>query len=68
MLEEIKNNIEEAQKDADVLCEVAASLEKAIEADNLSYKALALDNNLKMWVGIKLAVNKESNIFPQTYA
>lgn len=65
MFEEIRNNIEEAKKDADVLCEVAASLEKAIESDNLSYKALALDNNLKMWVGIKLAVNKDSNIFPQ---
>ncbi len=65
MFEEIKNNIEEAQKDADVLCEVAQSLEKAIVSDDLSYKALALDENLKMWVGIKVAVNKESNMFPQ---
>ena len=65
MFEEIRNNIEEAQKDADVLCEVAESLEKAIASDDLSYRALALDENLKMWVGIKVAVNKESNIFPQ---
>ena len=65
MLDEIKNEIDGASQEAELLREYADSLERAAVSDNSRYKLLVLDENLKMWVAIEASMKSPKNMLPQ---
>ncbi len=65
MLDEIKNQIEGARQEAELLREYAQYLENALKSKNDGYKLLILDENLKMWVAIEASMKDEKNFLPQ---
>ncbi len=65
MIDEIKNQIEGARQEAELLREYAEYLEKASVSQNNGYKLLILDENLKMWVAIEASMKDEKNFLPQ---
>ena len=65
MLEQIKEQINGATEEAELLQDYAAYLEEAASSKNDNYKLLVLDENLKMWVAIESSVKNPNNLLPQ---
>ena len=65
MLDEIKNQIDGASQEAELLREYADFLESAAKSKNNDYKVLVLDENLKMWVAIEASMKSPKNFLPQ---
>lgn len=65
MLDEIKNQIDGANQEAELLREYADSLENAARSKSDNYKLLVLDENLKMWVAIEASMKSPKNLMPQ---
>lgn len=65
MLDEIKNQIDGANQEAELLREYADSLENAAKSKSDNYKLLVLDENLKMWVAIEASMKSPKNLMPQ---
>lgn len=64
MLDEIRDQIDGASKEAELLQNYANYLETAKSKDD-GYKLLILDENMKMWVTIEASVKKSNNFLPQ---
>ena len=65
MLDNIKEQIDGAREEAELLREYADSLESAAKSENDHYKLLVLDENLKMWVAIETEMRSKDNLMPQ---
>lgn len=65
MLDEIKNQIDGASQEAELLQDYAKYLENAAKSNNSGYKLLVLDENLKMWVAIEASMKNPNNFLPQ---
>ena len=65
MLDEIKNQIDGANQEAELLREYADSLENEKKKKSDNYKLLVLDENLKMWVAIEASMKSPKNLMPQ---
>ena len=65
MLDNIKEQIDGAREEAELLREYADSLESAANSENDHYKLLVLDENLKMWVAIETEMRSKDNLMPQ---
>lgn len=65
MLDEIKNQIDGASQEAELLQDYAQYLENAAKSKNDGYKLLILDENLKMWVAIEASMKSPNNLLPQ---
>lgn len=65
MLDEIKNQINGASEEAELLQDFASHLEEAAKSKNDAYKLLVLDENLKMWVAIDASIKNPNNFLPQ---
>lgn len=65
MLDDIKEQIDGAREEAELLREYADSLESAAKSENDHYKLLVLDENLKMWVAIETEMRSPQNLMPQ---
>lgn len=61
---DIDNQIEEAKKEATLLKEYAQHLEKASVSNDVRYKSLILDENMKMWVEIDSYLKNKNNLLP----
>ena len=64
MLDEIKNQIEGATEEAELLKEYSDHLTTASKSNNDDYKLLVLDDNLKMWVAIEASAKNPTNMLP----
>lgn len=65
MMEEIKNQINGAVEEAELLQDYAGHLETAAKSSDNRYKLLVLDENLKMWVAIDSSMKNPNNFLPQ---
>ena len=65
MLDNIKEQIDGAREEAELLREYADFLESAANSENDHYKLLVLDENLKMWVAIETEMRSKDNLMPQ---
>lgn len=65
MLHEIKNQINDATIEAEMLQNYANHLEQAAKSDDTNYKMLVLDENMKMWITIETATQKPDNYMPE---
>jgi len=65
IINEIKNQIEGATEEANLLQEFAEHLETASKSKNDEYKLLVLDENMKMWVAIESSIKNPNNFLPQ---
>lgn len=65
MMEEIKNQINGAVEEAELLQDYAGHLETAAKSSDNRYKLLVLDENLKMWVAIESSMKNPNNFLPQ---
>ena len=65
MLDEIKEQINGASEEAELLSEYANSLENAARSHSDNYKLLVLDENLKMWVAIEASMKSPKNLMPK---
>ena len=65
MMEEIKNQINGAVEEAELLQDYAGHLETAAKSSDNRYKLLVLDENLKMWVAIEASMKNPNNFLPQ---
>ncbi len=60
-----RNQIKCAEKEARVLMNYAMALSKASTSEDKNYRLLALDNNLKLWVEIESSLKSAKNLLPQ---
>ena len=58
------NQIENAKKEASLLKEYAQRLENASKSNDVEYKSLILDENMKMWVEIDSYLKNKNNLLP----
>ncbi len=65
MLDEIKEQIECATREAELLQNYSDYLENAAKSKNDNYKLLILDENMKMWVAIEASMKSPKNSMSQ---
>ncbi len=65
MIDEIREQIDGASQEAELLQEYADHLEEAARSHNDEYKLLVLDENLKMWVAIESSAKNPKHLLPQ---
>ncbi len=59
------NQIDAAEKEADLLNNFANALLKAAESNNQQERLLAIDHNLKLWVEIETSLKSAKNLLPE---
>ncbi len=65
MLDEIKEQIAAATREAELLQNYSDYLENAAKSKNDNYKLLILDENMKMWVAIEASMKSPKNSMSQ---
>jgi flagellar biosynthesis regulator FlaF len=65
MINEIKQQLEGAGQEAELLGQYAQYLDKAAQSGSQKYKVMVLDENLKMWVAIEASMKNPNNMLPQ---
>ena len=65
MIYEIRDQIDGATKEAELLQEYAEHLEAAAKSNDSEYKMLVLDENLKIWVAIDSSTKNPKHLLPQ---
>ena len=65
MIDEIRDQIDGATQEAELLQEYAEHLEAAAKSNDNEYKMLVLDENLKIWVAIDSSTKNPKHLLPQ---
>jgi flagellar biosynthesis regulator FlaF len=65
MIDEIRDQIDGATQEAELLQEYAEHLEAAAKSNDSEYKMLVLDENLKIWVAIDSSTKNPKHLLPQ---